>query len=249
VLSCLTIANQERADWLGLGLALMVWGKLSKKINRVFAVLGTITVVLVIAALIDLRLPAIPGRGGELSARETVARMAGSISPALAEEVGGSRANSQFYYGTVYWRKHWWANIREEVSKDPMTLTFGLGYGYPLANLTDNPGTIQQGTRSPHNIFYFTLAYSGLIGVAIFFWLEISILLLVYRVFKVTGQTFGLAFFVYSITNAFFGNYIETPGAINIYLLLGLCVGPMFLRMDTDSRVALAEPVQAAELV
>jgi hypothetical protein len=249
VLSCLTIANQERADWLGLGLALMVWGKLSGKISRVFVVLGTITVVLVVAALIDLRLPAIPGRGGELSARETVARMAGSISPSLAEDVGGTRGNAQFYYGTVTWRKHWWANIRSEVSKDPTTLIFGLGYGYPLAKLTYNPGTVLQGTRSPHNIFYFALAYSGLVGVAIFFWLEFAVIRLSYGVYKVTGQIYALAFFVYSITNAFFGNYIETPYAIPIYLVLGLCMGPMFLQMDIDSQAALAEPVQVAELV
>jgi hypothetical protein len=249
VLSCLTIVNQERADWLGLGLALMIWGKLSKNMSRIFAVLGTIAVVLLIAALIDLRLPAIPGRGGELSARETVARMAGAISPALAEEVGGSRSNSQFYYGTVYWRKHWWANIREEVSKDTTTLIFGLGYGYPLAELTGNAGTVKQGTRSPHSIFYFTLAYSGLIGVAIFFWLEIAVIRLVYRVYKVTGQIFGLAYLAYTVFNAFFGNVLETPFAIGFYIILGLCIGPMFLQMDIDSRAALAEPVQVAELV
>lgn len=88
-----------------------------------------------------------------------------------------------------------------------------------------------------------------MIGVGIFFWLEICVLRVVYRVYKVTGQIYGLAFFVYSITNAFFGNYLENPGAINIYLVLGLCMGPMFLQMDLDSRAALAEPVQAAELV
>ena len=252
VLSCLTIANQERADWIGLGLALMVWGKLSKKINRVFAVLGTITVVLAIAALIDLRLPAIAGRGGELSARETVARLAGAISPQLAEDVGGTAANSSFYYGTVYWREHWWANIRQEVTKDPGTLIFGLGYGYPLAVLTGNAGTVQQGTRSPHSIFYFTLAYSGVIGVLIFFWLEIAVVRLLYRTFKVTGQIFGLGYFVYTLFNAFFGNVLETPFAIAFYLILGLCIGPMFRQLDSDSRdarAALAEPVHAAELV
>jgi hypothetical protein len=175
--------------------------------------------------------------------------MAGSVSPELAEAVGGERGNAQFYYGTVYWRKHWWANIREEVSKDPINLIFGLGYGYPLATLTGNAGTMKEGTRSPHSIFYFTLAYSGLIGVAIFFWLEISVLRLLYRVFKVTGQTYALAYFVYSITGAFFGNFLETPSGIVVYLLLGLCIGPMFLQMDIDRRAALAEPMQVAELV
>ena len=118
VLTGLTIANQERADWLGLGFALMLWGKLSKRMGRVFSVLGVLAAILLIAALIDLKLPPLPGRGGELSARGTLGRMAGSISPELAAEVSGSRSDAAMYYGTVYWRKHWWAAIREEVSKD-----------------------------------------------------------------------------------------------------------------------------------
>ena len=252
VLTCLTIAAQERADWLGLGLALMVWGKLAKKMNRVFSILGFISLVLLIAAVVDLRLPPIAGRGGELSARGTLARMAGAISPELAEEVSGERADAAFYYGTVYWRQHWWAAIREEVSKEPKTLIIGLGYGYPLAKLAGNSGTEGQGTRSPHNIFYFTLAYSGFVGVGIFFWLEICIFRLLYRAFKVTRQTFGLAYFVYSMFGAFFGNFLESPAAISFYLLLGLCVGPMFLQMDIDKRAQLADPaapIELAELV
>ncbi len=248
VLTCLTIANQERADWLGLGLALMVWGKLAKKMNRIFTILGLATVVLLIAAMLDLRLPPIPGRGGELSARGTLARMAGAISPELASEVTGERADAAFYYGTVYWRQHWWASIREEVSKEPKTLMIGLGYGYPLAKLTGNSGTVEQGTRSPHNIFYFTLAYSGFLGVGIFFWLEICIFRLLYRAFKVTGQIFGLAYFVYSISGSFFGNFLESPAAITFYLLLGLCIGPMFLQMDIDKRDQLADPASPIEL-
>ena len=65
------LVNQERADWLGLGFALSIWGKLSKKMGRVFGVLGILSLILVIAAMIDLKLPPIPGRGGELSARGT----------------------------------------------------------------------------------------------------------------------------------------------------------------------------------
>jgi hypothetical protein len=135
VLTCWTIANQERADWLGLGVALMVWGVLAKKMNRVYAFAGFGLAVLLIAFLVDFRLPAIPGRGGEISARETVARMAASISPDMAETVGGSSANARFYYGTVYWRTRWWAAIRDEVSKESKTMIFGMGYGYPLGRL------------------------------------------------------------------------------------------------------------------
>jgi hypothetical protein len=251
VLTGLTIANQERADWLGLGVALMLWGKLSQRMGRVFSLLGVLAAILLVAALIDLKLPPLPGRGGELSARGTLGRMAGSFSPELAAEVSGSRGDAAMYYGTVYWRKHWWAAIRQEVTKDPLRLTFGMGYGYPLAHLAGK-SVEQGGTRSPHSIFYFTLAYSGVVGVVIFFWLEICIIRLLYRVYKVTGQIFGLAYFVYAFTGAFFGNFLETPSAIDFYLLLGLCIGPMFLQLELEKRgepIELEAPIDAYEVV
>ena len=250
VLTGLTIANQERADWLGLGLALIVWGKLSNRIGRVFSVAGVLTAILLLAAVLDLKLPPLPGRGGELSARGTLGRMAGSISPQFSAEVSGDRHAARFYYGTVFWRKRWWSAIRNEVSRDPMTLTFGLGYGYPLAKLAGNAGTEKEGTRSPHSIFYFALAYSGVVGVAIFFWLELSLICLLYRVYKVTGQVFGLALFVYTFSGSFFGNFLEAPSGLSYYLLLGLCIGPMFHQLaferltdysETDARIEVFE--------
>ena len=248
VLTCMTIAAQERADWVSLGLCLMLWGKLTRNIGRVFAIVGCISTVLIIAALIDLKLPPLPGRGGELSARGTIARMAGAISPELAADVG-DRANAEFYYGTVYWRKHWWMEIRNEVFKEPKTEIFGLGYGYPLAHLAGRD-VEKQGTRSPHSIFYFTLAYSGFVGVAIFFWLEICVAKLLWRAYKKTGQPFGLIYFVYGFSGSFFGNFIETPqGGIPFYLLLGLLVGPMFLFMSPVNDAEEIAPSQVAELV
>jgi O-Antigen ligase len=249
VLSCLTIALQERADWVGLVLCLLVWGKITNKIGRVLAIAGSITGVLLIASLIDLKLPPLPGRGGELSARGTITRMAGSISPGLASEFGADAATARFAYGTVYWRTHWWSAIRNEVTKDNKTMIFGLGYGYPLARLASRD-VEKQGTRSPHSIYYFALAYSGILGVAIFFWLEICMIRLLWRVYKVTGQTFGLIYFLYCLSSSFFGNFIETPqGGIQMYLLSGLLAGPMFLQMYSAERAEETEPSQVAGLV
>jgi O-Antigen ligase len=251
VLTCLTIAAQERADWLGLGLALAVWGYLSKKMGRVFGVFGAIVVVLLIAALVDLKLPPMPGRGGELSARGTLARMAGAVSADLAAKVEDDGAhNAAFYYGTVYWRKRWWAGIRQEVSKDTTSMIFGLGYGYPLAKLTGNAGTVQEGTRSPHSIFYFNLAYSGIVGVVIFFWFQIALLRLLYKVYLVTGQIWGLAYFLYNFIGAFFGNFLESPASIPFYLLLGLGIGPMLLQLELNKHPEYHEELseQVAEV-
>ena len=234
VLSCWTIANQERSDWLAFIVCLSIWGVLSRKMNRVFSIAGAVILVLLIAFLIDLKLPAIPGRGGELSARETVARMAGAISPQLAESVGGGAANAHFYYGTVYWREHWWSNIRTEVTRSTTREMVGLGYGYPLGKLA-SADVEKSGVRSPHNIFYFTLAYSGAIGVAIFFWLEINVLLLLWRAYKATGEVYGLMYFIYGMIESFFGNSLETPQfAIFLYIMVGLFVGPMLAQLKTS---------------
>ena len=234
VLCCLTIANQERADWLGLIVAVTLWGFLTRRIGRVMMVGAVIASLLLVAYLVDLRLPAIEGRGGVLSARDTVARMAASISPDLAQDVGSTVSNSQFYYGTVLWRKNWWAHISEEVSGSPLTIAFGLGYGYPLAELAGHE-VMATGTRSPHNIFFFAYGYSGLVGVAIFFWLQISLLVLLWRAFKVSGETYALTLFAYELLGAFFGNFLETPqGGIYIYVILGLIVGPALSQMEFD---------------
>jgi hypothetical protein len=232
VLICLTIAFQERADWVALGLSLVVWGKITNKIGRLLAIGGCVFGILLIASLVDLKLPPLLGRGGELSARGTIARMAGSISPEMGSKFGADPAVARFDYGTVYWRTHWWAAIRSEVSKDYKTMFFGLGYGYPLGKLNSS-GVEKEGVRSPHSIFYFTLAYSGVVGFAIFCWLAICVLLLLWRVFRVSGEAFGLICFLYSLIGAFFGNLIETPqAAIPLYLLCGMAIGPIFLQRD-----------------
>jgi hypothetical protein len=232
VLVCLTIGYQERADWLAFGLSLFVWGWLTNRIGRFFAIAGCVVGVLLIASLIDLKLPPFPGRGGELSARGTLARMAGSVSPEMASKFGVDAATARMDYGTVYWRKHWWANIRTEVSKSYKSEIFGLGYGYPLAKLASRDVEFQ-GTRSPHSIFYFTLAYSGIVGFGIFCWLEVCLGLLLWRVYKMTGETFGLIYWLFTLVIAFFGNLIETPQAsIPLYLFCGMAMGPYFLRGD-----------------
>ena len=230
VLACTTIANQERADWVGLILALGMWGYMSRRLGRVFAIAGIIVGILTFAALIDLKLPPIDGRGGELSARGTVSRMAGAFSSDLAMQIGGDRAHAGFYYGTVQWRKRWWANIRYEIGRTYSTMIFGKGYGYPLASLA-NHDVEQQGTRSPHDILYFCYAYSGLVGVALFVTMELSLFWVLWRVYRATGITYALIYFAYQIVQALFGNSIETPQAgIAIYTFVGMSIAPYFLR-------------------
>ena len=248
VLVLLTIGYQERGDWLGFGVGVMLWAKLTNKVGRFFLFAGFVLSVLIIASVIDLKLPPLPGRGGELSARGTIARLAGSISPEMATEFGADAATARFDYGTVYWRKHWWARIRGEVSREPSSMIFGLGYGYPLAKLASRD-VEKQGTRSPHSIFYFTLAYSGMVGFLIFCWLAICVLRLLWQTYKVSGETFGLVYFVYTLVGAFVGNLIETPqAAIPLYLFCGIAVASIFRPSEPVYELEpMPEPV--AELV
>ena len=125
----MTIAEQIRADWLGLAIALVIWGAATKQLKRVFGIAGLLVCLLLIGFIADIRIPAIAGRGGEISARETIARAVSATNPEIAEEYS---SNTGFYRGTVTWRENWWANIREEVSRDISTSLFGLGYGYPI---------------------------------------------------------------------------------------------------------------------
>ena len=76
--------------------------------------------------------------------------------------------------------------------------------------------------RTPHNIFYYALGYSGWLGVFFFFSLQAACGALVWRAYKLTGQSFGVALWASTLLTAFFGNAFETPtGAIPCYLTLG----------------------------
>jgi uncharacterized membrane protein YbhN (UPF0104 family) len=80
--------------------------------------------------------------------------------------------------------------------------------------------------------------------------LSVAIRILLWRTYQVTGVTFGLIYFVYSLIGAFFGNLIETPqAAIPLYLVLGILIGPMFLEMDSVYVAEQRAPVHVAELV
>ncbi len=232
VASCMTIAEQIRADWLGLAIALVIWGAATKQLKRVFGIAGLLVCLLLIGFIADIRIPAIAGRGGEISARETIARAVSATNPEIAEEYS---SNTGFYRGTVTWRENWWANIREEVSRDISTSLFGLGYGYPIRMLGQRD-MHNSSLRSPHNIFYFALAYSGAVGVALFFWLQLCVCRLLWLTYKRSGQVYGIAMYSLMLVGAFFGNFLETPaGGTMCYLIVGLAIAPFITQVSENS--------------
>ena len=227
VFSFSLIAHQVRGDWFGMMIALLVWGTATKNLGRISGMIAAIAILLIVGLIFDVHLRAVPGRGGELSTRETVARAVSTVSPELGMEYS---SNARAYAGTVSWRKNWWKGIREAVSENYQTMMFGLGYGFPIYILGQGElRNTKSGIRSPHNIFYFVLAYSGVVGLICFFWLEASVVMLLWETYKETGQIFGLIFFISAVVSAFCGNFLETPHeAIPTYLLTGLAIGPLF---------------------
>jgi hypothetical protein len=221
------IANEIRGDWAGLGIALVVWAAVTKRLGRLLSMAGIVFALLLIGFVADVRLPALPGRGGEISARDTIGRALSSVNPELAHEYS---SNSADYAGTVYWRQVWWKGIRDAVSEHRHTLIFGLGYGYPLKQLaTSDVRKSGDDIRTPHSVLYFTLAYSGCVGLLLFFILQATVLGVLWRTYKETGQIFGLVSHLAMLVAACFGNILESPQrAIPWYLLVGMCIGPLF---------------------
>lgn len=228
------LAAQVRAEWLGTGLAILLWGVLSRKMNRVAMIGAGIVVLLALGAVLDVNIPAPSERGGAISTQEIVARGLAAASPDLARSVTGSD-NVAFYQGTITWRQNWWKAIWQNSQESYTNLFIGPGYGFMLKNLVSY--LIQkEDVRTPHNIFYYALGYSGWMGVAIFFALQLTCISMLWRVYRLTGQAFGLAIWVTTLTEAFFGNVMETPaGAIPLYLLIGVVIGPT-LNMVAPSR-------------
>ncbi len=191
-----------------------------------------------IGFLLDVNLPSPGERGGAISSTEIVARGVAAVSPDMARDLTGSD-NVSFYSGTIKWRKMWWEAIWQNSQENYTNLLIGPGYGFPLKNLVNY--LKDKDLRTPHNVFYYALGYSGWIGVVIFFSLQIACGVLLWRTYKVTGQAWGLAVWASGLTAAFFGNVMETPaGAIPFYLTMGLFVGPALSAIGSPARQALS---------
>ena len=232
------LAAQVRAEWLGMALALVIWGVLSRKMTKVAAFGAAIATLLVIGFALDFSIPSPGERGGAISSNEIVARGIAAVSPDLARDLTGSE-NTGFYRGTVTWRERWWKAIWTNSQENYTNLLIGPGYGFMLRNLVNylkDSGAV----RTPHSVFFYALGYGGWIGVVFFVLLQAACAALMWRAYRITGQSFGVAVWALSLLGAFFGNVLETPsGAIPFYLTLGLVVGPTLSVVGSAARYGL----------
>jgi hypothetical protein len=224
VAALIFLAGQVRSDWFGAALSFLIWGVLQKKMKPVAMFFLGLATLLLLGAVFDVNLPSASTRGGAISSREIVARGLSAIDPEMAKDYTGSE-DTAMYAGTISWRQKWWHAIWANSQENRTNLIIGPGYGFLLKNLVTYLKNVD--IRTPHNIFYFALGYTGWVGVAIFFALQIVCATMLWRLYRVTGQAFGLAAWSSTIFAAFFGNVLETPsGAIPLYIMIGLFVAP-----------------------
>lgn len=216
---------QVRSQWLAFAVALTIWALLRRKMPRLVALGALFFLLFVFLYISDLRLPAPEPRGGELSARGLIARVIAPFDPDRAAKLIGEEAYS--FAGTITgWRIPWWASIWEAVHEDEATALLGLGYGYPLWELFP---VIPEGIRTPHNAFFYSLGYSGWVGVLLFLLFLGTLLLALLKASRLsaTGEfAFCMAFGLWA--SGLVGNFFETPfGAIPFYLMAGFGLAPL----------------------
>ncbi len=234
------LGTQVRGDWAAFATGLVLWGALTRNLGKVFQGVAAILLMLVIGLVTDLKLPAVAGRGGETSARAMIGRGLAGIDKDLAKEF---HSDVEFYNGTLSWRKNWWIAIWAAVHQDFETTMLGLGYGYPLATLVNYIGTEIVATRTPHNIFYYALGYSGWIGVILFVWFQVTLGFAVLQTYLKTGFSFGIALYTGTLVNASWGNLLENPfGAIPFYVLMGMSIAQIMIQKDREKAEELEEP-------
>ena len=189
------------------------------------------------------------GRGARLgttiSAEELVARGVAPLDDNLAGRLAPSK-DVDFAENTAVWRLVWWAEIWGQVHNQWSTTLLGFGYGYPIGELNPDidPGTFIQ---TPHSDFFYALAFSGWVGVILFFLLQAELFRLLWRGFKVTGQPFGLMCWAALLTMSFFEDFFEAPfGAIPFFLLVGVAIAPALLARRSAAPNDMRRPLPHA---
>lgn len=223
-----------RGEWLGFAVALVVWGALSRRVKQILAIAIYLTILFLLLFLLNIKIQAPTGRGGGvISARDAVGRAVAPFDPNLSAEYID---NYQMAEGTALWRAIWWAQIWFSTNASPSRALLGYGYGFALGDLV--PYLQGRFVRTPHNVLLYALGYTGWIGVGLFAIFQAAIIRMLYKVWKLTGQPFGLLFWTAVMTFALFEPCFETPyGAIPFYLVVGCACSPLLYARKTTSSV------------
>ncbi len=240
-----TAAMQARATWLGLALGMVVWGLLTGRLGRVAAMGLAGLLVVGVMDLADLRLGV--GRSSEVSLDETLSRVIAPIDLDLAKQLSPTAQHSA---NTVEWRQKWWKQIWLSVQSSTLVEAFGHGYGFDLFALA--PADVRAGQaeeiRTPHSVFYYALGYTGWVGVLLFSIMQLAVLRLLWKAYKLSGQPAGVVWWFMGISMAFVEASFETPyKAIPFYLLVGMSMGPALQAREEGHEHFARPPLPAAD--
>lgn len=223
---------QVRSEWVGFAAGGLMFVWLTKRFKHL-AIAGALFIVLLAGMYVThLSITSPKGRGGgagtKISVNYLFARALAPLNKNLASEAAPS-GDVRFAASTAEWRLIWWVSIWHAVNANTISRLLGFGYGYPLGSL--NP-LIPSGDfiQTPHNDFFYALAYSGWLGVLVFVALQLTLLSLLWRAYRVTGQPFGLMCWAAFLASSMFTEFFEGPfGAIPFYLIIGMALAPAML--------------------
>src|SRR5258708_1624981 len=212
-----------RGQWVAFFVALVVWAWVSKNMKKALYGAATVLIPLTIMYATDFSIPGPETRGGTISTRDLVGRAIAPFNPDVAANL---TADSQTHEATATFRTVWWLEILNSVHEDKFGTLLGYGYGNHLADIV--PYLEYSATRTPNNVVFFALGYTGWIGVAVFAAFQFQLLRMLWIVYKQTGETIGLLVWVAEVTYSLFTPFFEAPyGAIPFYLLVGCACAPL----------------------
>ncbi len=217
------LGMQIRAEWFGLAIGLFLWGWLTKNLKRMIAGGAVVVLLLAVMFVVDFRMPGPESRGGgEISARDLIGRAVAPLDPDMASRYTSSY---EMDVSTAVWRTIWWVSIWQTVNQTWRTSLFGLGYGFPIGDLSPFIGE-GDFIQTPHNAFFYALGYTGWIGVVLFVFFQAALALLLWKIYRRSGQPVGIVLWVAMLAYAQFTAFFEAPYcAIPFYLLIGIIIG------------------------
>ena len=107
---------QVRAGWLAVAVATVVWGVLNHRGALVAKVVALALTLLVLLAVLDVKIPGAPGRGGQVSVTGILARSIAPFDERLAAKYSDQSAG---FNDTAEWRTRWWQLIWARVNANP----------------------------------------------------------------------------------------------------------------------------------
>src|SRR5262249_13693910 len=154
------------AELVGLTAATVLLCYLNRRLAVLFKIAAFLAGLLVVGYVTDFKIEAPALRGGVISSRQIVGRLASAANKTMAAQYM-SLDDAEVFESTVSWRTGWWNNIWRMIhggddSWDSLKrILIGPGYAYPIWLLHPEGLAEEHPIRTPHNVFMYALAYTG----------------------------------------------------------------------------------------